>query len=129
MSESHWSFPFTRSFSDRWLVTRKGMNWFLACVIAAALTTPIAFGILRPSAIVEPWGFLIGLLAVPGAVCTLFLWFGMWAFWTRLDNSSRRARNISFFVLFFGVWFGAILYFFYSYRPQVNRITRRVEAS
>lgn len=112
-------------FSNDWLKSRAGARWFLIAAVLAIIVTPVAFGIVRTSQLPAPWGFLLGLLAVPGAAGGLFLYFGMWAFWARVDQSSRGVKRFWFFAMIVGAWIGSILYFFISYRPRVSRLQER----
>jgi hypothetical protein len=57
-------------------------------------------------------GFVIGLLSI------LLIWLGMWRFWKIYDRSARQVKRITFAVLLFGVWFGAIAYYLFVYRRR-----------
>jgi len=61
----------------------------------------------------------MGIEAVLGPLSVFFLWIGMWRYWIRIDNSSRREKIISFILLFVGMFYGAVIYYFFVYRSQV----------
>jgi hypothetical protein len=59
------------------------------------------------------------------ATCALlFLWFGMWAYWVRLDDSKTYSKRLWFLVLLLGFWYGSCLYCYFVYFPQVIRRNR-----
>ena len=62
------------------------------------------------------------------ALGTGLLLAGMWAFWLKCDNSSRRTRTIWFFALLLGLPYGAIPYYFFVYLPALFRTRRNQEA-
>jgi hypothetical protein len=55
----------------------------------------------------------------------------MWHYWGECDSSSPAARRAWFFVLIFGLWYGAVLYYLFVYLPSTLRLdamhTRRPE--
>lgn len=110
----------TKRFGDDWLTSRSAVNWFLIATFFALTITPVAFGVIDMTRLQYWLRFLLGLLAIAGAPAALFLFYGMWAYWLRIDASSHATRRFWFFVLLF-VWVGAALYYFFSYRPQVLR--------
>jgi hypothetical protein len=96
---------------DKWLVGR----------IAAALFTATAIASVGVSVVVIRLGTLRASLLVPLVFGAMFLISGMRQYWTKCDQGSKKGRRIWFFVLTFGVWFGAALYCAFVYLPQVNR--------
>lgn len=64
-----------------------------------------------------PWG----ILGVLGPIGLLFLWFGMWRYWVRVDDSNLWAKRAWFVVLLVGFWYGSVLYYLFAYLPQVIR--------
>lgn len=60
-------------------------------------------------------------LLVPIVLGGLFLVSGMRHYWTKCDRGHKTTRRIWFFILTFGVWFGAALYCAFVYLPQVRR--------
>jgi hypothetical protein len=96
---------------DKWLVSRIAAALFAASAIASVgiSVALIHLGAFPPS------------LWVPMALSGLLLISGMRHYWTKCDQASKTARRIWYFVLIFGVWFGAALYFGVVYLPQVKR--------
>ncbi len=45
----------------------------------------------------------------------------MWRYWFRLDNSPPYLKRTSFILMLVGVWYGAVLYCYFVYGPQVTR--------
>jgi hypothetical protein len=104
---------------DRWLVSRSASTMFAAtAILIVSVTLLLALNVTRdtgPSSDVL-WA-IAGVLSGLGA---FFIWSGMWRFWNRLDQSSRSARRLWFFVLLIGFWYGAILYFVFVYLRSVR---------
>ncbi|MFZ0884304.1 MAG: hypothetical protein WAN14_12980 [Candidatus Acidiferrales bacterium] len=96
---------------DKWLVGR----------IAAALFATAAIASVGISVAVFRLGKFPLSLLVPTVLAGLFLISGMRHYWTKCDQGHKAARRIWFFVLTFGVWFGAALYCGFVYLPQVKR--------
>ena len=59
------------------------------------------------------------ILIIPMIGGTAFLCVAMWVYWTKADESSSEAKTIWFFLMIFGVWLSAIIYYFAVYRRQV----------
>jgi hypothetical protein len=109
---------------DRLLSRRFAKLFFLSAILVIALT-PVFAGVDTTKMSFWrrlPWG----LLGVFGPIGLLFLWFGMWRYWVRIDNSEAGAKRLWFFVLLIGFWWGSALYCFFVYLPQVFRKTRGV---
>lgn len=96
---------------DKWLVGR----------IAAVLFTTAAIASVGISVVLIRLGVYPPSLWVPMGLSGLFLISGMRHYWTKCDQGHKTARRIWFFVLTFGVWFGAALYCAFVYLPQVKR--------
>lgn len=96
---------------DEWLVGRAAAFLFIASMVASI---GIVVMVVR-LAIWPPF------LLVPGVLAGLFLISGMLRYWTMCDRGSRTARGIWFFVILFGVLFGAALYCIFVYLPQVSQ--------
>jgi hypothetical protein len=99
---------------DRWLVSKSASNMFAAAAILIVLVTALlAFNMAQDTGLLsEIFWAIAGVLSGLGA---FFIWSGMWRFWSRLDQSSRFARRIWFFMLLIGLWYGAVLYFVLVY--------------
>lgn len=61
------------------------------------------------------------------AIAILSLYWCMWAYWTRIDDSTPAAKRVWFAILLVGVVWGSALYYFSVYLPQVLRRRRRTE--
>lgn len=96
---------------DKWLVGR----------IAAALFATSAIASVGFSVAVIRLGEFPPSLLVPIVLGGLFLVSGMRHYWTKCDRGHKTTRRIWFFILTFGVWFGAALYCAFVYLPQVRR--------
>jgi hypothetical protein len=114
---------------DEWLQTRGASRFFGFCT--AGLLVATIFSYLAGAGF-TPYMFHSGLYWVAeifedalGAIWAfgaISLWLGMWRFWVRLDKSSSGMKKFWFFLLFFGVWYGAAAYYFAIYRPQISRV-------
>jgi hypothetical protein len=114
---------------DEWLETR-GASIFFGICVAALLAASILSYMARAG--FTPYMFhgglywvaeiLVDALAAIGAFGEISLWLGMWRFWVRLDKSSSGMKKFWFFVLLFGIWYGAAVYYFAIYRPRISRV-------
>jgi hypothetical protein len=116
-------FPrFWNLIDDQWLTGRTASKLFtVAAIFTVVVPTLIYLDIAQGPGVLSQvfWG-IAGVLT---AFSMVFLWSGMWRFWSKLDQSSRYARRIWFFVLLFGLWYGAVLYFIFVYlRPSSRRL-------
>jgi hypothetical protein len=114
---------------DRWLVGRSASNMFAAAAILVVLVTALlAFNMAQDTGLLsEVFWAIAGVLSGLGA---FFIWSGMWRFWSRLDQSSRFARRVWFFMLLIGLWYGAVLYFVLVYMrsPRTSFAEHRGDA-
>ena len=76
----------------------------------------INFSTLSRSALVE-----FSLFGAAIAIGALSLLAGMWFFWVKCDVSPRWQRVVWFFILLFGFFYGAVLYYFIVYLPEVKK--------
>jgi uncharacterized BrkB/YihY/UPF0761 family membrane protein len=106
-------------FKDKWLSSRSALLIFLLSTILAIALIALLWGWVSPAKMSFrerlPWGTL-GLL---GPIAVLFLYFGMWRYWVRIDDSRVWIKRIWFVVLLIGFWWGSCAYFFLVYAPQV----------
>ena len=112
-----------RLVSNDWLVGRTASRLFGASAVIALATTPLSLGLAKiPHVPTLSWtNLFLGIAGVVGSLSIIFLWTGMWRYWTRCDTSSRAVRRMWFFVLLFGLWFGAALYYLVAYLPRGRR--------
>ncbi len=113
-------FGFYNKFRDDWLVSRRAMALFLLAALFVVATIPILFGRIDTAKLPHWANLPLGLEGVMGPLSIFFLWFGMWRYWVRLDNSSKLAKRLSFMLLLFGMFYGSALYYFLVYLPQVT---------
>ena len=92
--------------------------------IAAALSlgaivlrfTDLDFSTLSHLAVVA-----LSLLGAAVAIGGFSLLTGMWLFWVKCDASPRWQRSGWFFILLFGFFYGAVLYYLVVYVPKVKK--------
>ena len=106
-------------FTDDWLVSRPALKLFSVSTVFVLATARIFFGNIIPGKPSVFQQLFWGTEGVFGTLSIFFLWFGMWRYWVRLDSSAGILKGASFFLLLFGLWYGAIPYCFFVYRPQV----------
>lgn len=106
-----------RLVSNDWLVGRTASRLFAASSVIALATTPFSLGLTKiPQVPTLSWtNLFLAIAGVVGSLSIIFLWTGMWRYWTQCDASSRAVRRIWFFVLLFGLWYGAVLYYLVRY--------------
>jgi membrane protease YdiL (CAAX protease family) len=110
-----------RRISDEWLMSKTASALFavssgLIALVTAALLS--GFLLAEGSPLGKP------LWAVAGSSCGIgifFLWGGMWRCWMKGIPSNRIARRIWFFLMVFGVWYGAALYYIFVYLPSSRK--------
>lgn len=107
-------------FKDDWLVSRRAVKLFSVSTVFVLATFPIFSGHIDPGSQSVLYKLLWGVEGVLGTLSIFFLWIGMWRYWLRLDSSTGVLKATSYFLLLFGVWFGAVPYCFFVYRPQVK---------
>ncbi len=106
-------------FNDTWQVSRQALTLFCISTLFVVALGPIFFGLVDPAKQSSWERVLWGFEGVLGPISLFFLWFGMWRYWARLDTSTPALKTASFILLLVGLCFGAILYCFFVYRPQV----------
>lgn len=107
-------------FLDDIVWDRIGDKWLVGRIAAALFATSAIVSVGISVAVIRLGEFPPSLL-VPTFLTGLFLISGMRHYWTKCDQGHKTARRIWFFVLTFGVWFGAALYCAFVYLPQVKR--------
>lgn len=113
-----------RSGADDWLISPIASKAFLFCTICVVALTPFFMGSIDTTKMTFwqrlPWGTL-GLVGGPAII---FLWFGMWRYWMRVDHSNALSKRAWFLVLLLGFWWGSALYNLCVYLPQTIRRKR-----
>lgn len=106
---------------DDLLTTRPAAAIFFLSTLLMPITTAQMFGLVDPSRI-PVWGRVPwGIVCMAGTVGLFVLWFGMWLYWVRLDDSKRFFKKIWFVILLLGSGGGACIYYYSVYLPQVFR--------
>ncbi len=111
-------------FRENWLVTRHAAKLFLVSTLLVLSLTPLFLGWIDPNRM-SFWPRLpLGILWTLAPVALLFLYFGMWRYWIRIDNSSAWLKRMWFIIMLVGLWWGSCLYCYFVYLPQVSRRAR-----
>ena len=114
-------FGLLSSFDEEWFVSRQaGVIFFLSAVSSIAVMA-LLVGLVHPSGMSPAAKFPWIVFSVAGPAGLLVLYFGMWWYWIRFDDSGAWAKRLWFLILLVGPWFGGILYCFFVYLPQVYR--------
>jgi hypothetical protein len=118
MSESQvWKYR----FKDEWLVSKVAVKLFFVSTLFVLALTPAFLGRLDTSTMSFgmrlPWA-IVGFV---GPFALFFLWFGMWRYWLRLDESGLLVKRFWLVILLVGFWYGACLYYLFGYVPQVAK--------
>jgi hypothetical protein len=119
---------FWKRISDEWLLSKKASISFAGSIFLIVAITPVLFGYIP----FPEHGVLVnlsaGTLGVLGVLGIFYLWGGMWRFWIDCDQSKRIFRRVSFFLLLFGLCYGAIVYYFLVYLPAVRKYLHQAAA-
>lgn len=105
---------------DDWLISRLSMKLFFLSALLVVAMTPAFIGVdTTKMTFLQrlPWG----ILGVVGPFGLFFLWFGMWRYWVRLDDSKAWVKRVWFVVLFVGFWWGSVPFYFLVYLPRMVR--------
>jgi hypothetical protein len=107
--------------SDEWLVSKTASRLFGAAAILILATTPLQFGLEKSPS--SPWTtWVLAIFGATGALSIFFLWSGMWRHWTQCNTSRRAVKRGWFFVLLFGLWWGAVVYYLVAYLRRAEKI-------
>ena len=115
---------------------RHAIPSFLFCAIASwvvsnvvLIVVSIAFWITQPHSTVDlsnafPWPALVVAILVIfyAALGTFALYILMWVYWVSVKHSAIALRILWFFVLLFGLHFGAVLYALIVWKRDIQRI-------
>ena len=116
----------TAWLSDDWFSSPIAATFlFIGAIFVIALTACYNLDLSNLS------GWLANVRDVVGGIAAieiLSLYWCMWAYWTRIDDSRRSVKRLWFAILLIGVIWGSALYYFSVYLPQVLRRRRRLEA-
>ena len=118
--------PFWNRMSAEWLSSRGAAVLFSCSTLLVIALIPVSpLGIVNVGQLSGLSRLAWDILAVVGTMGLFFLWFGMWKFWSHVDNSTRTAKRAWFVVLLLGFWYGSCLYCWFVYLPFVARRVRR----
>jgi len=120
---------------SRWLLRGSGPVAMLVSTIAILAITVYLYSLaamhidaqrfrLTPAYFQDATNFF-GMIGAAGG-CLLY--FSMWFYWERLDESKTSTKRSWFVVLLLGLWYGSCLYYFFVYRPQVNAFRKDLRA-
>ena len=104
-------------------------RWKTAALFGIASALSLAAIVLRYteinfSALSRPALVGLSLLGAAVAFGAFSLLVGMWFFWVKCDASPRWQRAVWFVILLFGFFYGAVLYYFVVYLPEVKKVLR-----
>lgn len=114
-----------RHLSDSFLASKTAAMLFLLSSLLTWALTPVFLGDVNTNNPAPLQNLLWGTLGVLGAAGMLFLWLGMWRYWSRLDSSPPLKKKLWFAVLLCGFWWGSTLYLWAVYFPQYLRAVRQ----
>jgi hypothetical protein len=116
------SLPLARKlFRDDRLTSRGYAPLFAISSILTVCVEFVLWSRLDPAKMSFWMRLPLALVGVFGTLGLLFLYIGMWWYWTRLDDSGCWWKGFWFVVLLVGFWNGSVLYFLFVYLPQVVR--------
>ena len=118
---------------SRWLLRGSGPVAMLVSTIAILAITVYLYSLaamhidaqrfrLAPAYFQDATNFF-GMIGAAGG-CLLY--FSMWFYWDRLDESKTSTKRWWFVVLLLGLCYGSCLYYFFVYRPQVSAFRREI---
>ncbi len=119
--------PHWKGMADDWLMSSGVAKLFFASTFLVFALFPVLQGWIDLTKMAFWMRISWTILGVLGTCALLFLWFGMWVYWVRLDDSKKSSKRLWFLVLLFGFWYGSCVYCYFIYLPQVIR-RRRVQA-
>lgn len=106
---------------DDWLRSQQAAKIFFVATILIPATTLQMSGRVTPLRL-PVWARYPWVIICMAGTCGLFfLWFGMWRYWAKLDDSGKFTKRLWFVILLFGLWLGGCLYYYGAYLPQVIR--------
>ena|ERR1700674_2490724 len=110
---------YRRNNMDRLLVSRGGMRFFLVGIVCVIAITILLF-LSPPDSSKMPLSnrLLWGIFGIIAPVTILGLFFGMWRYWVKFDDSGKWLKRTSFVLLLVGFWWGSAVYYFIVYLPQ-----------
>ena len=95
---------------------------FCVAAICVIFVLPVYLGFVNLTKLSFWQRFPWATLTVLGPIGGVFIWFGMWRYWARIDSSGVWMKRASFLVLLVGLWYGAIVYYLFIYLPQRSRM-------
>ncbi len=107
---------------DDRIASRPTAKLFGFAAISVIFVLPVLLGYVNLTKLPFWQRFPWATLTVLGPIGSIFIWFGMWRYWVRVDDSGVWIKRLSFLVLLVGFWYGAIVYFLCVYIPQRSRM-------
>jgi len=109
---------------DEWLTSTRSAKLFFASTFVVLASVPLIEGWIDVARMTLWMRTCWTIFAMLATLSLLFLWFGMWGYWLRLDSSTAGAKRLWFMVLLLGFWYGSCVYCYVVYLPQVIRRSR-----
>lgn len=116
--------PHLKAKADDWLTTSGAAKLFFASTFLVLALFPVFRGWIDPTKMSLLMRISWTTFGALGTCALLFLWFGMWTYWVRLDDSKTYSKRLWFLVLLLGFWYGSCVYCYFVYLPQVIRRSR-----
>lgn len=111
--------------TDDWIKSPRAAKLFLASTFLVLALVPWFEGWIAPATKMALWLRIFwAIFGTVGATGLSFLFYGMWWYWVRLDESKKLLKGMRFLILLFGFWFGSCVYCYFVYLPQVIRRNR-----
>lgn len=108
----------------RWLLEKRFFRYFWISISLLLLVHLIFWRAHHLAA----YGFAVQIpLGVFGGLCAcgfLYLWLGMYCYWLKLDHHHKAIKTVWLLILTFGLWYGAVVYFFVVYLAGYRRAAR-----
>jgi len=113
------------SSTDNWISSPRAAKLFFASTFLVLALVPRFEGWMVPATRMTLWLRIFWtMFGNAGTAGLLFLFYGMWWYWVRLDESKKYLKRFWFLILLFGFWFGSCIYCYFVYLPQVIRLKR-----
>jgi len=111
-----------RNGVDDLIVSRVALRFFLSGVVCVVAITVFHFlPIPERSEMSFQYKFFLGMFGIVAAITVNFLYWGMWRYWYKFDESDKWIKRAAFALMLLGFFWGSAVYYFTFYIPQVQR--------